>query len=142
MNDKTVTIFGAFDGIHEGHLEFIRQARTQGEKLVAVVARDSVVNKLKGRNPVNNEVDRIKALLEVPEIDIVLLGDEEEGTYKILKEIKPDLIYLGYDQQSLFDSINLAIQKGILPEIKMMYGTSHNPEVFKSSIINSNKYEG
>jgi len=136
MPAKTVTIFGVFDGIHEGHIEFIKEAKALGEKLVAIVARDSEVEKLKGKLPLHNEVSRINALLKVEDIDQVFLGDVEQGTYKIIQEVKPDVIFLGYDQQSLFDNITKAIEKGILPEIELVYGQPHKPEIFKSSIIN------
>ncbi len=136
MTAKTVLIFGVFDGIHEGHRSFINEARTQGDRLVAVVARDAVVKKLKGKLPKNNESERIKSLIEVPDIDLVYLGDPDQGTYNIVKEIKPDVIYLGYDQQTLFDSISSAMSKGTLPDMELVYGKPHKPEVFKSSLIN------
>jgi len=137
MNSRTVTIFGVFDGIHEGHLVFINDAKSKGDKLVAIVARDSVVEKLKGKAPTNSEAIRIKALLEVHDIDQVFLGDIEEGTYNVLKEIKPDVIYLGYDQQALFDNISEAIEKGVLPEIELVYGKPHKGDTLHSSIINN-----
>jgi FAD synthetase len=139
MPAKTVTIFGVFDGIHEGHLSFIKEAKKEGDKLVAIVARDSEVEKIKGKLPRNNEVSRINSLLQVQDIDQVYLGDAEQGTYKILKEVKPDLIFLGYDQQSLFENINIAIGNSVLPAVRLMYGQPHKPEAFKSSILNNNE---
>lgn len=136
MNLKTVLIFGVFDGIHDGHRDFIREAKKQGERLVAIVARDSVVETLKGKTPLHNEADRIKSLLEVPDIDLVFLGDPEEGTYNIVKEIKPNTIYLGYDQQALFDNITHAISDGVLPEIELVYGKAHKGETLHSSLLN------
>ncbi|MEK7106118.1 MAG: adenylyltransferase/cytidyltransferase family protein [Patescibacteria group bacterium] len=139
MNPRTALIFGVFDGIHDGHRAFISEAKLQGERLVAVVARDSVVNTLKGKPPLHNEADRIKSLLEVPDIDLVFLGDLEEGTYNIVKEIKPDIIYLGYDQQALFDNISKAISDGILPEIELVYGKAHKGDTLHSSILNESR---
>ena len=136
MQARTVLIFGVFDGVHDGHREFIKDAKKNGDRLVAIVARDEVVEKLKGKAPLHSEADRIKELLEVPDIDLVVLGDPEEGTYNIVKEIKPHIIYLGYDQQSLYENISNAMTKGVLPEIELVYGKAHEPEVFKSSIIN------
>jgi FAD synthetase len=137
MPAKTVTIFGVFDGIHEGHLAFIKEAKALGDKLVAIVARDSEVEKIKGKLPINNEVLRINALLKVEDIDQVFLGDAEQGTYKIVQEVKPHVIFLGYDQQALFDNLKEAIKNGILPEMELIYGKAHEPEVFKSSILNN-----
>lgn len=136
MPAKTVTIFGVFDGIHEGHLAFIKEAKALGDKLMAIVARDSEVERIKGKKPVSNEVLRINALLKVDDIDQVFLGDAEQGTYKIVQEVKPHVIFLGYDQQALFDNLTEAIKNGILPEIELIYGQAHKPEVFKSSILN------
>lgn len=136
MPSKTVTIFGVFDGIHEGHLAFIKEAKALGDKLVAIVARDSEVEKIKGKLPQSNEVLRINALLKVEDIDQVFLGDAEQGTYKIVHEVKPNVIFLGYDQQALYENLKEAIKKGILPEIEIIYGQAHKPEVFKSSILN------
>ena len=136
MTTKTVTIFGVFDGIHDGHKAFIHEARKQGDRLVAIVARDSVVNKLKNKTPINNEVDRINSLLKMEDIDIVLLGDPDQGSYKVLKEVSPDIIYLGYDQQSLLDDIKKSIKNGLLPKIKLIQGEAHKPELFHSSILN------
>ena len=139
INSRSVTIFGVFDGIHDGHRAFISEAKERGDKLVAVVARDEVVNKLKGKSPINNEASRIKSLLEIPDIDLVFLGDGEEGTYNIVKEIKPDIIYLGYDQQALFDNITRAINDGVLPDIELVYGKAHKGDTLHSSILNESR---
>lgn len=137
MTSRTVLIFGVFDGIHDGHRSFIFEAKEQGERLVAIVARDSVVNNLKNKTPFHSETERIQELLKVPEIDLVFLGDPEEGTYNIVKEIKPDIIYLGYDQQALFDNITKAINEGVLPEIELIYGKAHKGDTLHSSILNT-----
>lgn len=136
MNLKKILIFGVFDGIHEGHLSFISEARKQGDQLVAVVARDSMVEKMKGKAPRYCEVDRIKSLLEIPEIDLVLLGDIDNGNYNVLKEVKPDIVFLGYDQKDLMDDLNKKIKSGFLNDIKILAGNSHKPDTHHSSILN------
>jgi FAD synthetase len=136
---KTVAIFGVFDGVHEGHRAFIRGAREHGDQLVAIVARDSAVEKLKGKVPDNREADRIKMLLEVPEIDLVLLGDLEEGEYKTLKEVNPSVIYLGYDQTELQGDLKRSIESGKLSDMELLVGEAHKPEEFHNSIIKRKK---
>ncbi len=142
MNQKTVAIFGVFDGIHAGHRAFIKGAREHGDQLVAIVARDNVVQSLKGKVPDNREADRIKMLLEVPEIDLVLLGDIEEGTYKTLKEVNPSVIYLGYDQQALHANITKAINNGVLSIVEIIIGEAHRGDTMHSSIIKAKKKNG
>lgn len=136
MIKKTVVIFGVFDFIHDGHLYFIKEAKKQGNHLVAIVARDNVVRELKGKIPKFTEADRVNALFQVHDIDLVLLGDPKIGTYNILREVKPDVVFIGYDQQALYENLNTAIKIGELPEIKVVRGKSHKPEVFHSSILN------
>ncbi|NVN97212.1 adenylyltransferase/cytidyltransferase family protein [Candidatus Nomurabacteria bacterium] len=139
MNSKKILIFGVFDGIHDGHRYFINEARTHGDQLVAVVARDSVVEKLKGKLPEETEVERIEDLLKVPEIDLVLLGDRELGTYNVLKEVRPDIIFLGYDQKALEKDLIKKIKSGELNEMKIVICTSHKPDELHSSIIKEKK---
>lgn len=137
MLNKTVVIFGVFDGIHEGHLYFIKEAKEQGNRLVVIVARDEVAKELKGRIPKHNEVERINALLEVSDVDLVLLGDREMETYNTLKEVSPGIVFLGYDQKALFDSINKMMKTGYLPKIEVIQGEPYKPEIFHSSILNA-----
>ncbi|HAE36735.1 MAG: FAD synthase [Candidatus Nomurabacteria bacterium GW2011_GWF2_35_66] len=135
-NQKKILIFGVFDGVHEGHLSFINEAREQGSQLVAIVTRDSMVEKMKGKLPKYNEVERIKNLLEIPEVDRVLLGDLDMGTYNILKEVAPDIVFLGYDQNELFDDLNLKIKEGYLNNIEILQGSPHKADTHHSSILN------
>lgn len=139
MNSKKILIFGVFDGIHDGHRYFINQAKTHGDHLVAIVARDSVVEEIKGKLPEETEVDRIEGLLKIPEIDLVLLGDPDIGTYNVLKEVRPDVIFLGYDQTALEKDINSKIKKGDLKRIKIIIGSSYKGDKLHSSIINKDK---
>ena len=135
MNSKKILIFGVFDGVHEGHIHFINEAKMQGDHLVAIVARDSIVEKLKGTTPLYNEVERIKNLLEIPEVDFVLLGDGELGTYHVLREVKPDVVFLGYDQKKLKEDLTEKIKSGELRDIEITVGKSHKGDELHSSIL-------
>lgn len=136
MSNRTVAIFGVFDGLHDGHLHFIKQARKLGDVLVAIVARDNEVNRIKSKFPKKSEEDRIKDLLEVKDIDRVVLGDIYPDTYNTINEINPDIIFLGYDQLELFKSIKNAIKNGTIKNIEVKMGDSYKPEEFKSSLLN------
>lgn len=136
MINKKVVIFGVFDGIHEGHLSLIREAKKQGNNLVAIVARDEVVKDLKDKLPALNEVQRINELLKVDDIDLVLLGDPELETYNTLREVNPEIIYLGYDQENLLNNIKKVMKNGSLPKMEIIIGQPHQPDIFHSSIIN------
>ena len=136
MAIKTVVIFGVFDGIHEGHRAFLREAKSYGDRLVVVVARDMAVQVLKGKFPLKNEISRVNSLLDMDEVNLVLLGDCDLGDYRILKGIKPEVVCLGYDQGALFDDIKKNIESGVLPLMNLIHAKAYKPEIFHSSILN------
>jgi FAD synthetase len=136
MNLKKILIFGVFDVIHDGHLSFIKEAKKQGDQLVVVVARDSMVQRIKNKTPQLNEVERIHNLLDIPEVDLVLLGDPQIGTYNVLKEVNPDIIFLGYDQKDLMIDIKKKIKNKELKEMEILQGSPYKGEEFHSSILN------
>ena len=92
-----ILLFGTFDRLHPGHRFVLREAAKQGE-LTVVIARDTTVERLKGRSPVQNEEERRNAVAaELPEAT-VLLGD----AVNFLKPVcgaRPEKILLGYDQK-------------------------------------------
>jgi FAD synthetase len=87
---------GTFDILHLGHIYFLKEAKKLGDTLAVVVATDATVRKLK-HEPVNPEKIRLDLIKELKIVDEAYLGREKD-MYDILKEIKPDIITLGYDQ--------------------------------------------
>jgi FAD synthetase len=96
---KKVMVFGTFDILHPGHIDFIRQAKLHGDFLYICVARDENVMQIKGKAPLNNLSQRIKALKAKHIGDEVFAGDQTDF-FKAIAEKKPDIICLGYDQSS------------------------------------------
>ena len=98
-----IMVFGTFDMIHEGHEDFFRQARalTSNSHLIVSVARDEVATRIKGIKPRNSEEARRSAVAEHELVDEAVLGDEE-GYIAHIRENKPDIIALGYDQEGEF----------------------------------------
>jgi len=87
---------GTFDLLHLGHIYYLKEAKKQGNTLAVVVATDSTVRKLK-HEPVNSEEIRLGLIKELKIVDEAYLGHEDD-MYKIVKEIKPDIVALGFDQ--------------------------------------------
>ncbi len=136
-----VLVFGTFDGLHEGHKDFFRQAKEYGDTLVVVVGRDSTIVKTKGRPPKFNEQERLKAVQESGLVNEARLGNqappgEKLDPYKVVEEIKPDIICLGYDQTFFADKLAEELPKRGLGHIKIERLQAFKPEIYKSSILN------
>ena len=123
-----VMVFGAFDGLHEGHRFFLRSARQLGDSLLVVVARDCTVLAVKGRVPRRTELERQKDIQASGLADSVILG-EEGDKYQVIRRASPDIIALGYDQKAFVD--NLAAKIGTTTHIVRL--PAFHPEIYKSS---------
>lgn len=120
MEKKTrILVGGVFDIIHLGHIKFLWAAKSlaKNSELIVIIARDSTVKKLKGREPIFSEQERLEIVNNLKPVDKVHLGyelKERKTIYDIVLELKPDIIALGYDQN--FDENDLqnwAIKKGL-----------------------------
>lgn len=94
---KIVMVFGAFDGLHPGHLDFFKQAREYGDTLVVSVGLDKNVKKIKGRKPLFTQEERLLLVKNCALIDKAVLGAVDDF-YQHIKANNPDVICLGYDQ--------------------------------------------
>lgn len=126
-----VLTFGTFDHLHPGHLAYLTEASTRGD-LFIIVARDTNVEHIKGHTPDHTEQQRVDALKQAFPDATVLLGDTEDYL-KPVREIAPDLICMGYDQQ-----LPPGITEEDLP-CEIMRAQAHNPEEFKSSKMRISK---
>jgi len=129
---EKVMVFGTFDILHPGHLYLFSEAKKFGDYLVAVIARDSTVDKIKHRNPQNNEKARLAKAKECKEIDEAVLGDESDY-YKVIEEYKPNVICLGYDQHSF---ISKELQEEMLKRgltAKIVRIGPYKEDIYKSS---------
>ena len=73
---KTVLCAGTFDIIHPGHLYLFSEAKKYGDRLVVIVARDSTSEKIKGKKPLHNEMERLEAVRSLSIVDKAVLGKE------------------------------------------------------------------
>lgn len=100
---------GVFDLIHLGHVYFLQEAKRLGDELVVVVATDKTAEKLK-HVPITPQDMRLKLVEELKPVDKAVLGYEGDR-YKIVKELKPDIIALGYDQKHDEEQIKNDLKK-------------------------------
>jgi len=87
---------GIFDILHAGHLYFLSEAKKLGAELIVVVATDATARKLK-HEPIMNQKMRLELISALRIVDKAVLGYEDDK-YRIVSELKPDIIAIGYDQ--------------------------------------------
>jgi FAD synthetase len=126
---------GVFDLLHLGHLRFLEESKRKGgprSKLVVVVARDKTVFRRKGKAPVIPEVQRRELVAALRVVDRAILGREEIDLLGILREIKPDIVCVGYDQDEIRAAVTRLIRKQGLP-IEVIRIRRFGPVGFNSS---------
>ncbi|PJA89781.1 MAG: FAD synthase [Candidatus Magasanikbacteria bacterium CG_4_9_14_3_um_filter_32_9] len=107
---KKIMVFGTFDIFHYGHLQLLKQAKKLGDHLTVVIARDENVIKIKKIKPYHTEKERMEIMESLKMIDSAILGDKKD-VYKVIKQEKPDVIALGYDQNVFVDKLENYLKK-------------------------------
>ena len=131
---QKVMVFGVFDGLHEGHHHFFREAKRHGDYLVAVVPPDHIVHELKGELPHYHIGDRMERLRHMGLADEVVPGDDELSTWHVVRRHERSVVALGYDQAALFadleamlGSLNFDARIEVLP--------AHKPQEFHNRMF-------
>ncbi len=94
---KIVFTNGCFDLIHLGHVVYLEEAKSKGDKLIVGVNSDSSVQKLKGSHrPIKDEINRVHILAALESVDMVLIFDEN-SPLELIQMILPDVIVKGGD---------------------------------------------
>jgi rfaE bifunctional protein nucleotidyltransferase chain/domain len=95
--DKIVFTNGCFDLIHLGHVEYLKEARALGTKLIVGLNSDASVTTMKGSHrPVNDEKTRMAVLSSFYFVDAVVLFSEDTPL-NLIKEIVPHVLVKGGD---------------------------------------------
>ena len=129
-----VLVGGVYDILHLGHLVALAEAKTHGDLLVVVVATDTTVETLKGRRPVFPEEDRRALVESLKPVDAAILGYEDVGMgyEQVIDDVKPDIIALGYDQDSVARTVTeLVRRKGL--NVRIVRLTKFDREKYLSS---------
>lgn len=128
-------VFGTFDGLHRGHINFFKQAKKLSENsfLVVSIARDENVKKIKGKLPSFDEKTRKKIIQEQQLVDKVVLGGKKDHLPHILAE-KPDIIALGYDQSAYVKGLKESLQKKNL-EVKVVRLKPYKEKIYKNHLL-------
>ena len=128
-NPIKVMGFGTFDGIHPGHVYFLKQLKRLGDEVYVAVARDRNVKRIKGKKPHFNEKERFEALKKTGLVDRVLMG-HAKNFYHWINKFQPDIIGLGHDQKADVEDLEKTF-----PNTKIVRLKALEPKKYKSSIL-------
>ncbi len=89
---RLVTVNGAFDLLHTGHLTILQEARLQGDALFVGVNSDASVRQSKGPlRPIVPEIERAELLAALACVDIVVIIQDREAGHAIIELVRPEV---------------------------------------------------
>jgi D-beta-D-heptose 7-phosphate kinase/D-beta-D-heptose 1-phosphate adenosyltransferase len=96
---KLVFTNGVFDLLHVGHVRYLTQAHSFGDKLVVAINSDRSVRELKGpTRPVFNQDERAEILAALRTVDYVTIFDDLSPR-SLIASLLPDVLVKGGDYQ-------------------------------------------
>ncbi|EZQ18619.1 bifunctional D-glycero-beta-D-manno-heptose-7-phosphate kinase/D-glycero-beta-D-manno-heptose 1-phosphate adenylyltransferase HldE [Pseudomonas sp. G11-1] len=95
--ERIVFTNGCFDIIHAGHVGYLEEARSQGDRLIVAINDDASVTRLKGPGrPINAVERRMTVLAGLGAVDWVV-SFSEDTPEELLKQLRPDVLVKGGD---------------------------------------------
>ncbi|MFO7711487.1 MAG: non-canonical purine NTP pyrophosphatase [Candidatus Woesearchaeota archaeon] len=122
-------VFGCFDCLHEGHRYYFREAAKYGT-VVAIVARDETIRKLKGE-PHFSEQERLRHVLK--EVPFAELGSRTDK-YQAIREYRPAAICLGHDQHNFTEGIEQVLKEENI-DSKIIRIEPYKRDIYRSSLL-------
>ena len=102
--EKVVMTNGCFDILHAGHVQYLEQARSLGDKLIVAVNSDDSVARLKGpERPINPLEQRMAVLSGLGSVDWVIpFGKDsvDDTPRDLICELLPDILVKGGDYKA------------------------------------------
>jgi D-beta-D-heptose 7-phosphate kinase/D-beta-D-heptose 1-phosphate adenosyltransferase len=96
-NERIVMTNGCFDILHAGHVAYLEEAKSLGDRLVVAVNDDDSVRRLKGEGrPVNPLEDRMRVLAGLAAVDWVVPFSEDTPA-NLIAAVLPDVLVKGGD---------------------------------------------
>jgi D-beta-D-heptose 7-phosphate kinase / D-beta-D-heptose 1-phosphate adenosyltransferase len=96
-DERVVMTNGCFDILHAGHVAYLEEAKTLGDRLIVAVNDDDSVRRLKGASrPVNPLEDRLAVLAGLAAVDWVVPFSEDTPE-RIIRSVVPDVLVKGGD---------------------------------------------
>ena len=128
----SVVAQGTFDILHPGHVHYLREAKSMGDRLHVIVARSG--NVTHKPQPVLPGRQRVEMVTHLDPVDDARLGHPND-IFVPIEDIDPDVIVLGHDQHHDAEGIRQALSdRGIDCEVAR---ASERPPQFEGEIAST-----
>jgi len=98
--ERIVMTNGCFDVLHAGHVAYLEEAKSLGDRLVVAVNDDDSVRRLKGADrPMNTLADRMAVLAGLASVDWVVPFTEDTPG-RLIAALLPDVLVKGGDYRT------------------------------------------
>lgn len=97
--ERVIMTNGCFDVLHAGHVAYLEEAKSLGDRLIVAVNDDDSVRKLKGESrPINVLEDRLLVLAGLASVDWVVPFSQDTPA-ALVAELLPDVLVKGGDYE-------------------------------------------
>ena len=94
---KIIYSFGAWDLLHQGHINILKKAKSYGDFLIVGVVGDDAIKKLKGKDrPIEPLEDRLNKVKELKCVDLAI-KQIDYNPVPNLEQYRPDILVKGDD---------------------------------------------
>ena len=109
-SERVIMTNGCFDVLHAGHVSYLEEAKSLGDRLIVAVNDDKSVRRLKGESrPINALEDRLLVLAGLAAVDwVVPFSDDTPAA--LIAAVLPDVLVKGGD----YDPNEIAGAKDVL----------------------------
>jgi len=145
-SDKVVFIDGAFDVLHIGHIETLKQARQMGDFLYVGVHDDKTINEHRGKNfPILSLQERVFNLLAIRYVDDVIIASPWVINADMITNLKIDLVVEGTttkmnnpSEKLEVDPYKIPKELGIFRQIESKFAL--NPEILAKKLLDRREH--
>lgn len=90
---------GSMDLCHAGHLLMLKDCKAQCDYLIVGLQTDPSLDRPEKNKPVETVEERMIRLKSCKYVDKILIYSTEADLYNLLKELRPDIRFLGEDHK-------------------------------------------
>jgi len=118
--ERVVMTNGCFDILHAGHVAYLKEAASLGDRLIVAVNDDASVARLKGpERPMNTLARRLQVLAGLASIDAVI-GFSGDTPVTLIEALKPDVLAKGGDYKAIEEVVGYQTVLAYGGEVKVL----------------------